>query len=391
MKRSFLWMAGFSLAIIACTNESSTDSPINDSSNLKGSLSSDMVIIDFEEFSVGDIVSTTSPQGCAGQIGVFALNPDPNVANTNAAMVFDSSNPTGGDVDLGSPNSLYGGPGISADGDQASNDTALGKVLIITEDFDSTDPDDSYVAGSYYEFDFSGYGNGAVEMVGFDMLDLDPPGANDLPTIVKLFDSSDNLLFEKELQPGEDNSKQFVDLENTSSVSKMVLELNNSGAIDNIKFRCGDIEIGGCETMFGRDQNGAERCFDQDDFSRWGWTNGPFGEGTHTFDIYAGAGQCDISKGELAGTVTVEYSGGTVDVTYESNGDFVFTETHLYVGNDMYPQQKRGNRYVNTVAPGQYPEKHGNLDNVLEDSYTVYNLEGEIWVIAHGVVCEIIR
>jgi len=391
MKKSLLWMAGFSLAIMACTNESQTDSPIDDSAKLQGSLPSEMVIIDFEEFSAGDIVSTTSPQGCDGQIGVFALNPDPSVPNTNAAMVFDSSDPSGGDVDLGSPNSFYGGPGISDEGDQLSNDAALGNVLIITEDFDSTDPDDSYVAGSYYELDFSGYGNGAVEMVGFDMLDLDPPGANDLPTIVKLFDSSDNILFEKELEPGEDNSKQYVDLENTSDVSKMVLELNNSGAIDNIAFYCKDIEIGGCETMFGRDQDGAERCFDQDGFSRWGWTNGPFGEGTHTFDIYAGAGQCNTSKGELAGTVTVEYSDGTVEVTYESNGDYVFTETHLYVGNDKYPKKKKGKKNEYTVAPGQYPDKHDNLDNVLEDSHTVYDVEGEIWVIAHGVVCEIIR
>lgn len=383
-------MAGLMLVITACTNETADESAVDKSTNLQGSLSSDMVIIDFEEFTAGDIVSETNPQGCEGKIGVYALNPD--FAGDNAAMIFDSSNPTGGDVDLGTPNEFYLGPGISDEGDQLSNDTALGNVLIISEDLDSGDPDDSYVAGSYYELDFSGYGNGSVEMVGFDMLDLDPPGANDLPTVVKLFDALDNLLFEKELAYGEDNAKQFVDLENTPGVATMVLELNNSGAIDNIMFKCRDIEIGGCETMFGKDQQGADRCFDQDDFSRWGWTNGPFTEGnTYTFDIWAGAGQCMTSKGELAGTVKVEYSGGNVEVTYESNGDYVFTETHLYVGETMYPQQKRGNRYVNTVAPGQYPEKHDKLDNVLMDDYTVEDVSGPIWVIAHGVVCEIIK
>ena len=390
MKRSLLLLAGFALVFSACTSDSLDPSSEN-AVNLQGSMTSDMVIIDFEEFNVGDIVSETSPQGCDGTIGVFALNPHPSVPDTNAAMVFDSSNPTGGDFDLGTPNSFYGGPGISEDGDQTSNDTALGNVLIITEDFDSSDPDDSYVAGSYYEFDFSGYGNGAVTMIGFDMLDLDPPGAGGLSTVVKLYDAGSTLLFEKTLDYGQDNAKQFVDLEGTPGVSRMVLELNNSGAIDNIKFECKDLEIGGCETIFGKDRQGADRCFNEDDFSRWGWTNGPFQEGTYTFDIWAGAAQCMTSKGDLAGTVTVVYSGGTVEVTYNSNGDYVLKETHVYVGNTMYPQQKRGNRYVNTVAPGQFTSKHDNLDNEWDDSHTIYDVTGEIWVITHGVMCEVIR
>jgi hypothetical protein len=30
----------------------------------------------------------------------------------NAAMIFDSSNPTGGDWDLGTPNEMFGGPAL---------------------------------------------------------------------------------------------------------------------------------------------------------------------------------------------------------------------------------------------------------------------------------------
>ena len=49
-------------------------------------------------------------------------------------MIFDSANPTGGDDDLGS-------------------DT-LGGVLIISEDGDSTDPDDNAAGGSIcFDFD----------------------------------------------------------------------------------------------------------------------------------------------------------------------------------------------------------------------------------------------
>jgi len=387
MKKSYLLMAGLALIFSSCTTDSFETLDEN-GANLKGSLNSNLVIIDFEEYEAGDFVSEMSPDGCAGTIDIFGLNPESSAPNTNAAMIFDSSNPTGGDLDLGSPNQAFGGPGQSEDGDQPSNDSALGNVLIITENFDTTDPDDSYVEGSLYHFDFSGYGNGEVTMVGFDMLDLDAPGANGALTVVRLYDVFHNLLFEKTLDYAPDNAKQYIDLEETQGVTRMVIELNNSGAIDNIKFRCAGFEAGQCDTMFAKDTSGSDRCFDQDGFSRWGWTNGPFTEGTYFLDLYAGAGQCDTSKGELVGVVIVEYSGSTVEVSYQSLGGHVFTETHLYVGKNPYPQKRKGKKYVNTVAPGQFPYKNDGLGNVLMDSYTIHDVEGPIWVIAHGVACQ---
>ena len=50
----------------------------------------------------------------------------------NPVLIFDSSDPTGGDVDLGTPNEAYGGPGVGNAG--ASNDTPMGNVAIIAED-----------------------------------------------------------------------------------------------------------------------------------------------------------------------------------------------------------------------------------------------------------------
>ncbi len=357
-----------SLLLVACQGEE-LDSVLEKSAALTTTIPDDAVVIDFEGFVAGDIVSTVSPSGCDGEVSVYGTNPI--FPGDNVAMVFDSSNPTGEDYDLGTPNQLYGGPGISSDsgdGNEASNDTPMGNVLIISEDLDASDPDDSYVAGSKYDFDFSGYGVGYVTMYGFNMIDLDAPGKDDLPTVVKLYDDMDNLLLEKVIPYGPDNAVQWVDLEGTAGVVKMTLELNNSGAIDNIKFTCPKTETV-CETAFGLGDYGT--CFSEYGFSRWGWTNGPVGEGQYTFDVWAGAGQCDTDKGEWAGTVTVTYGGGTVSVEYDILDEFEVTETHVYAGSNPIPTDKKGKE---TVAPGQY--KVGS------------DLSGDIYIIVHLVVCK---
>lgn len=126
-----------------------------------------------------------------------------------------------------------------------------------------------------------------------------------------------------------------------------------------------------CETAFARGENGST-CFGDTeyDFSRWGWTIGPLTVGDYSYDIYAGAGQCDISKGVLVGTVDVSYKdNGDLSVTYNINDEYSTVETHTYAGNAMFPM-KNGQP---TVAPGQYEISE--------------NLEGEIYVIAHAVVC----
>jgi hypothetical protein len=126
-------------------------------------------------------------------------------------------------------------------------------------------------------------------------------------------------------------------------------------------------------------------------FSRWGWTNGPLGEGTYYFDIYAGAGQCDLTKGTLVGLLTVEYYGGTADVTYSTCGSYAMTETHLYVGDEVLARAELhgspdpGEVGKFTVAPGQYPYIHEGLDTQT-DTFSVSGLAGAIYVVAHAVV-----
>ncbi|WP_224491552.1 hypothetical protein [Robertkochia flava] len=376
------------LALFSCQNDLMEDQKLLETNSML--TVKEAVVITFDEpsegYMAGDIISSTMPDGCGGEVRIYAENPEAN-PGVNAAMIFDSNAPTGGDIDLGTPNIQYGGPGESEDsenGFEPTNDTAQNNVLIITEDFDSEDPDDSYVAGSYFEFDFSGYGNGEVNMTSFLMIDLDGESKAD-GTFVKLYDKDDALIFEKEIMPMNDNGVQTVDLENTPGVVKMVLELNNSGAIDDIRFHCErELEDVSCETLFAK---GADAlCFNNtepDNFSRWGWTNMLSEGDSGTMELWAGAAQCNTGKGTLVGYLNYSYLEGTLEVEYEMMNGFYLTETHFYAGTDMYPE-KMG---TPTVAPGQYPYKNEKLDYASSDSYTVGGLDGDIYLIAHAEVC----
>ena len=139
-----------------------------------------------------------------------------------------------------------------------------------------------------------------------------------------------------------------------------------------------------CETAFGYFK---ENCFLNYDFNRWGWTIGPLKDSSfNTYDIYSGAGKCNIGKGTLVGTLSVSYVDGTVSVSYDMFEGYGLTETHLYVGNDMFPQKPNG-QY--TVAPGQYGNQNSFDIPVGSDSYDLDGIEGDIYVIAHAVVCEV--
>lgn len=135
------------------------------------------------------------------------------------------------------------------------------------------------------------------------------------------------------------------------------------------------------------------KCFDEEiienvSFPNWGWTNKIQPNSNLTFDLYAGAGQCNLSKGTRVGELTVVYSAGTLTATYRISGSLEFvdthyalTETHLYVGSEPYPKKKT--KY--TVAPGQYGHQNTH-NNVSEFTYSIDGLSGEIYFIAHGVV-----
>lgn len=203
--------------------------------------SSSMDVIDFESYSAGTILSEVTSKNGAGPVKVNGYNPRfPDKGN--AAMIFDSASPTGGDPDLGTPHQDFGGPGVGTGGQRGSqyeNNTALGKVLIITEDFDTSDPDDGDVRGSYFDFDFSALGT--VSIFSMHILDVE---VTENAATVTFYDREGNAIGNTFGLPkiGDNGVYNYLFGEGVSGVAKMHVNINGSGAIDNIVFLSENIE-----------------------------------------------------------------------------------------------------------------------------------------------------
>lgn len=141
-----------------------------------------------------------------------------------------------------------------------------------------------------------------------------------------------------------------------------------------------------CETAFAymADRSACFLSMDGLRSNRWGWSIGALDSGAYTFEIYAGAGRCDLDKGTLVGWLRVEhdYAAGT-RVCFHAAPGASFEETHLYVGSEPLPRDKKGNF---TVAPGAYPYSHDALDGAESDCFDV-DVSGYVYVVAHAVAC----
>lgn len=114
----------------------------------------------------------------------------------------------------------------------------------------------------------------------------------------------------------------------------------------------------------------------------WGWTNGPLTEGTYKFDLYAGAGQNDLSKGTLVGSLNVKYINGKVTVSYDLLPGYTMGEAQLYIGNGYLPIKGKG--YTN--SPGQFSYKNDFNTAVSSYQFGEYSFTGDIYIAAHAVV-----
>lgn len=141
-----------------------------------------------------------------------------------------------------------------------------------------------------------------------------------------------------------------------------------------------------CETAFAVGDttlNSLSDPLNPDDWltQRWGWQIGPLAKGESYFtEIYAGAGQNDLSKGTLVGYLDISYlDDNTLVATYQMLEGFTMSETHLYVGDTDTP----------TAAPGQFGNTHDDLDHVSSDTFLI-DVSGlqTVYVVAHAVVCE---
>lgn len=195
--------------------------------------------LDFEGPDAGTILTTLSSSAGAGPVLVTGYNPafGPGV---EAAVVFDSSNPTGGDFDLGSPHADFGGPGVGsggANGAPYANTTPLGKILIVAEDLVLgvgglvADPDDAALVGMTLDFDFAALGT--VTMSSCTYIDIEssrPDGS------VEMFDAGGTSLGVVALTAVGDNGVNTVSLGAVSGVDHLRVTLNGSGAIAGFEF-----------------------------------------------------------------------------------------------------------------------------------------------------------
>ncbi len=120
-------------------------------------------------------------------------------------MLFDTNNITGEDFDL------------------AAID--LGNVLIISEDGDSTDPDDN-AAGGIISLTF----DDLVTVNSIGLLDIDEPGSS-----ITLYDENSNPVETIEIENLGDNSFQEIDL-NVDNIASLDINLAGSGAVTGIDF-----------------------------------------------------------------------------------------------------------------------------------------------------------
>lgn len=157
----------------------------------------DAVLIDFEGFAAGTVIDDEY-----ADIGVtISAQRINNNDAANNAMVFDSANPTGGDGDL-----------------QTFNQ---GNLLIVSEDNDSSDPDDA--VGGVITFDF----DNPSRIFDLKVVDTEEGGT------VELFDANGNSLGVIDLPNLADGGLEQVMID-VDGVSQMVVTINGSGAIDDI-------------------------------------------------------------------------------------------------------------------------------------------------------------
>lgn len=186
--------------------------------------------IDFEIDAFGNALTRgqiIDEEWAANGVHITTNNP-----SSRPAMIFNSSSPTGGDSDLGSPNQNFGGPGQGNGGKAGfpgANGQALGNILIISEDGDQNDPDDNAGGGTIiFTFD------NPVDIDQVSVLDVDDEEAGG---VIKTYNDVVGLLqqTEAEILGLGDNSYQVVPIGATNA-RRMEISLPASGGIPHVTF-----------------------------------------------------------------------------------------------------------------------------------------------------------
>ncbi len=223
----------------------------------------DIHIIDFEDLDAGEIVNTQ-----ISGVEIFCNNNN----GPDECIVFDSANPTGQDEDLGTPNELYGGPGIGDAG--ASNQVAMDNILIVAEDVvdnnndDLVDDPDDESQGGRFVFDF-GDNVQLTEVVIVDIEETSGTISTD-ESDVNIPDTGDNSV---QVHPLDD------------STDSLVVILSGSGAVGRVAYCplafCGDGVVDDGEQCDDGNDNNDDECTNECNYTFCGdeIVQSPNGEG----------------------------------------------------------------------------------------------------------------
>ena len=118
---------------------------------------------------------------------------------------------------------------------------------------------------------------------------------------------------------------------------------------------------------------------------RWGWTNGPLTGDAYTFDLYAGAGQNDLTKGTRVGTVTANRNASTWTITFTTTNG-TLGATHVYLGADFTAWKTQGQGQVRVVANGLLGSTNNAADSTTSTHTITYTGATPPYLIMHAEV-----
>jgi hypothetical protein len=191
----------------------------------------EQIVLDFEALVAGAQVTQVFGDGDPRPVEILGINPD--LPGRNAAVIFDSASPANSDLDLGTPNETFDGPGVGAGGAAGGanpNDTALGNILIVDDDLQGV-PDDAARVGTTLVFDFSAFGSVTLDSLTLIDIESISPSAR-----IAIYDAQNRLLHASEVAPTGDNGVETLAFENISGATRLEIVLNGSGGVDNIAF-----------------------------------------------------------------------------------------------------------------------------------------------------------
>ena len=193
--------------------------------------SAEVVVLNFDDMDGGDIV-TNQYEGVR-IFGRRVMRDGTILRNVDRAMVFDTGRLTGEDDDLV-------GPSASEDG-RTSYDP--GNVLIVSEDGDAGDPDDSASGGRLvFRFDE------AVTFLGFNAFDI-----NATESITLQLYGLDGALLATVTNGDRtvpDNAYLSFGGLDVAGVARAVFVLSGSGAIDDVMFDAAPVPVPAAAFLF---------------------------------------------------------------------------------------------------------------------------------------------